>query len=231
MSTTPSGLGRPIGASGEETRQRIIEATMRCVAEVGYSRATIREIARVAQMTSGSLYHYFPNKSDLMKVTVAEFADLTVPRLINAAACEGTARHKLMAVLDECDAVMSDYPYVAAFDRALRTERKPRIELLNSDAMSMTATLQTLVVKIIKEAEAEGSLTPEIDVDSGANAIYAIIRGLSEHAALAPTTTYHATVKALKLLIDGQFFYEPAAKPAAKTAPAPKRRTQRASTR
>ena len=82
MSTTPALLGRPVGSSGEETRQRIIEATMRCVAEVGYSQATIREIARVAQMTSGSLYHYFPNKSELMKVTVAEFAELTVPRLV-----------------------------------------------------------------------------------------------------------------------------------------------------
>ncbi|WP_156781289.1 TetR family transcriptional regulator, partial [Mycobacterium gordonae] len=45
-------LGRPVGASGEETRRRIIGATMRCVAQVGYSRATIREIARTANVTS-----------------------------------------------------------------------------------------------------------------------------------------------------------------------------------
>ena len=34
---TRTQLGRPVGASGEETRQRIIVATMRCVANVGYS--------------------------------------------------------------------------------------------------------------------------------------------------------------------------------------------------
>ncbi|MDT5117147.1 MAG: hypothetical protein QOE30_2886, partial [Mycobacterium sp.] len=52
-------LGRPVGASGEETRRRIIVATMKCVAEVGYAKATIREIARMANVTSASLYNYF----------------------------------------------------------------------------------------------------------------------------------------------------------------------------
>ncbi|WP_156736743.1 MULTISPECIES: TetR/AcrR family transcriptional regulator, partial [unclassified Mycobacterium] len=55
---TRAQRGRPVGASGEETRQRIIVATMRCVATVGYSRATIREIARTADVTSASLYNY-----------------------------------------------------------------------------------------------------------------------------------------------------------------------------
>ncbi|WP_141120005.1 TetR family transcriptional regulator, partial [Mycobacterium malmoense] len=48
MSVTRSPLGRPVGADGERTRARIIAATMRCVARAGYSRATIREIARGA---------------------------------------------------------------------------------------------------------------------------------------------------------------------------------------
>ena len=37
---TRAQLGRPVGAIGEETRQRIIVATMNCVAQVGYSQAT-----------------------------------------------------------------------------------------------------------------------------------------------------------------------------------------------
>ncbi|WP_131812121.1 TetR/AcrR family transcriptional regulator, partial [Mycobacterium mantenii] len=60
MTTTTNQLGRPVGASGEQTRQRIIVAAMRCVAEKGYSRATIREIARTAGVTSASLYNYLP---------------------------------------------------------------------------------------------------------------------------------------------------------------------------
>ncbi len=79
MTVTPSQLGRPVGADGEQTRARIIAAAMRCVAERGYSHTTIREIARAADMTSGSLYHYFPNKSELLTATVEEIEQTRAP--------------------------------------------------------------------------------------------------------------------------------------------------------
>jgi AcrR family transcriptional regulator len=79
-------LGRPAGASGEQTRRRIIVAAMRRVAEVGSAQASIREIAKAANMTSGSLYHYFPNKSELLKATGEEIEDIVLPRLQAAAA-------------------------------------------------------------------------------------------------------------------------------------------------
>ncbi|WP_156734807.1 TetR/AcrR family transcriptional regulator, partial [Mycobacterium sp. E183] len=78
---TRAQRGRPVGASGEETRQRIIVATMRCVATVGYSRATIREIARTADVTSASLYNYFPNKSELLGAAVEDIERIAAPRL------------------------------------------------------------------------------------------------------------------------------------------------------
>ncbi len=84
--TVAAQLGRPVGASGEQTRRRIIAAAMRCVAEKGYSQASIREIAREAQITSGSLYHYFPNKSELLKATVKEIEEIALPRLRAASA-------------------------------------------------------------------------------------------------------------------------------------------------
>src|ERR1700761_4181087 len=94
-------LGRPVGASGEETRQRIIVATMKCVAEVGYSKATIREIARAADVTSATLYNYFRNKSELIKATIAARADASMPRVRKAAERPGDVIDRIEAVLDE----------------------------------------------------------------------------------------------------------------------------------
>src|SRR6516225_9747408 len=122
MTARPSQLGRPGGASGEETRQRIIGATMRCVAEAGYSQATIRGIAKAADMTSGSLYHYFPNKSELLKATVTEIDQIALPRLRAAAAQADGVTDRLEAVLDESHRLMREYPHLAAFDRAMRAE-------------------------------------------------------------------------------------------------------------
>jgi AcrR family transcriptional regulator len=95
---------------------------MRCVAEVGYTRATIREIARVANVTSASLYNYFPNKSELIKATIAARADAAIPRLRRAADGPGDIIDRIEAVLSECGNLMRQYPDLAAFEWAIRAE-------------------------------------------------------------------------------------------------------------
>ncbi|WP_156764735.1 TetR/AcrR family transcriptional regulator, partial [Mycobacterium sp. 1081908.1] len=120
MSPARSQLGRPVGASGEETRRRIIVATMRCVARAGYSRATIREIARTAEVTSASLYNYFPTKSELIKAAIAARTDVALPRLREAAGGPGDVIDRIEAVLDELGRLLREYPHLAAFERAMR---------------------------------------------------------------------------------------------------------------
>ncbi|OBH00471.1 TetR family transcriptional regulator, partial [Mycobacterium sp. E2699] len=119
---SPSQLGRPVGASGEETRRRLLVATMRCVAQRGYSKATIREIARTAEVTSASLYNYFPNKSELIKAAVAARTEVALPRLRRAAARPGGVVDRIEAVLDESGKLMREFPDLAAFEWAIRAE-------------------------------------------------------------------------------------------------------------
>ncbi len=199
-------LGRPVGANSDETRKRILDATMRCVADVGYSRATIREIARAAQMTSGSLYHYFPNKAELVRATFDEVATIAVPRLAQAAERNVSTIDKLMAVLDESVRVMRDYPLAVAFDRAIRAESPRDLQLAeNSDVRFMA--LHSLIREILEQGARENALAPGVDVDSAAGAIFLIFRGLNEYAAgTPPAAEYHATVVALKQLLRGRLF-------------------------
>ena len=199
-------LGRPVGANSEETRKRILDATMRCVAEVGYARATIREIAREADMTSGSLYHYFPNKAELVKATFDEVAMIAVPRLASAAEQNATVLDKLMAVLDESVRVMRDYPLAVAFDRAIRAESPQHLNLAQ-DSDTVFIELRNLIGEILQQAAREKVLGPRVDIDSAANAIYTIFRGLNEYAGTAPPQKeYEATVASLKQLLRGQLF-------------------------
>jgi AcrR family transcriptional regulator len=48
------------------TRDRILDAATRLFAEKGYGPTSIAEILRVAGANSGSLYHFFPTKQDLL---------------------------------------------------------------------------------------------------------------------------------------------------------------------
>lgn len=198
-------LGRPVGADGEQTRQRILTAAMRCVAEAGYSGATIREIARAAEMTSGTLYHYFPNKAELMKATVRDIEELVFPRLRAAAAQGADVATRLDAVLDEADRLMREHPYLAAFERAIRVEGASFLRS-GGGAEPDFRLLRDILHDIVTDAQAQGALAPGTDAAAATDAVYALTRGLTEQAAVLPPKTYHATVQAAKQLIRGTLF-------------------------
>jgi len=205
MTATPSQLGRPVGASGEETRRRIITATMRCVAEVGYSQASIREIARAAAMTSASLYHYFPNKSELLRATVKEIEEIASPRLRAAAAQADHVVDRLDAVLDESDRLMREYPYLAAFERAMRAGSGAHLQS-DSPKLPGLKALRDIINDIVEDARVQGVLSPDTDPGAAADAIYALTRGLTEQAASLPPEAYDATLRSVKQLIRGTLF-------------------------
>jgi AcrR family transcriptional regulator len=192
-------LGRPVGASGEETRRRIIAAAMRCVAEVGYSKATIREIARMANVTSASLYNYFPNKSELIKATIAARAEASMPRLRRAAAADGDIIDRIEAVLDESGKLMRDYPDLAAFEWAIRAENVAG----GPQAGVGFEAFREIIDGVVADARGRGELGEHPDSAGVVEAIYALVYGLTELAATLPLDDYQAALGAAKALVRG----------------------------
>ena len=50
-----------------DTKQRIIRTALRVFLEKGYDRASLKEIAREAEVTKGGIYHYFESKEHLFR--------------------------------------------------------------------------------------------------------------------------------------------------------------------
>lgn len=67
----PSGGGY---ARGEETRKRIMEASIAVFGERGYDAATTREIAQRAEVNPPALQYYFENKEGLYRACVEYMA-------------------------------------------------------------------------------------------------------------------------------------------------------------
>jgi AcrR family transcriptional regulator len=55
-----------------ETRQRIIEATVRVLARDGYAAASVKDIANEAGVAPGLVHYYFKTKEELVAAAVAE---------------------------------------------------------------------------------------------------------------------------------------------------------------
>ncbi|OBG65974.1 TetR family transcriptional regulator [Mycobacterium sp. E188] len=205
MSARPSRLGRPVGADGEQTRTRIITAAMRTVAEMGYSRATIREIARTADVTSASLYNYFPNKAELIKAAIAARTDVALPRLRAAAERPGSAVDRIGAVLDESGRLMREYPDLAAFEWVIRAEGVVGPDR-HMDGGTGFQAFREIIEGVVDDGYRQGELSRPSDRDSVVEALYALIYGLVELGATSPPRDYHAALDSAKKMISGTLF-------------------------
>jgi len=164
-------------------------------------------------MTSGSLYHYFPNKSELLKATVKEIDEIAHPRLRAAAQrADDDVVDRLGAVLDESDRLMREYPHLAAFDRAMRAQSTAHRRVGRPRHPGLKA-LRDIINDVIEDARARGALPPDTNPGAAVNAIYALTRGLTEQAANLPAEGYAATLGSAKELIRGTLFAQPASRP------------------
>ncbi|HYJ82690.1 MAG TPA: TetR/AcrR family transcriptional regulator [Allosphingosinicella sp.] len=70
---------------GRDTRERIIGAAMELFWLKGYGSTSIADILSRSQVNSGSLYHFFPGKQDLLIAVLEAYRDGIAPMLLEPA--------------------------------------------------------------------------------------------------------------------------------------------------
>src|SRR3954463_13740805 len=98
---------------GRDTRERIVEAAMELFRLKGYCSTSIADILSRSQVNSGSLYHFFPGKQDVLLAVLEAYRDGIGPMLLEPA-WEGGAdpiervfallgRYRALIVETECE--------------------------------------------------------------------------------------------------------------------------------
>ncbi|MGH7630283.1 MAG: TetR/AcrR family transcriptional regulator [Gemmatimonadales bacterium] len=64
------------------TRERLVDVAMRLFWEKGYGTTSIADILREAEANSGSLYHFFPTKQDLLVLVLDRYREGLYPMLL-----------------------------------------------------------------------------------------------------------------------------------------------------
>ncbi len=72
----------------EPTRERILFAAMRLFSDKGFNTTSVADILKEAGANSGSLYHFFPTKQDVLLAVLEMYRDGIYPMLL-APAWEG----------------------------------------------------------------------------------------------------------------------------------------------
>jgi AcrR family transcriptional regulator len=91
----------------EQTRAKLLDATIQSVLEVGYAGTTTRRVAELAGVSQGAQSHHFPRRVDLVGAAVEELATRRVAELRELAGDLPAAPNQKVAAL--LDLLWADY--------------------------------------------------------------------------------------------------------------------------
>jgi AcrR family transcriptional regulator len=179
----------------EQRRAEIAEAVWTVIRRDGLQRASVRNVAREAGLSMGSLRHYFATQAGLLCFAmqlVGERARVRVRSLQPAADPRATAERLLLELVPLDDERRAESEVWLAFTgRALvDPEQRAIHQQIHDQLNGACATAITLL--------AEAGLTPgDLDVDLEATQLHALLDGLAVHAVMRPERVTPARITAV----------------------------------
>ncbi|MCW2958895.1 MAG: TetR family transcriptional regulator [Solirubrobacterales bacterium] len=85
---------------GARTREQLLDATVACLVELGYSRTSMQEICTRAGVSRGAQLHHFPTKAGLMAAAVEHLTTRRIAQLRPAGAAIPPGVEGIPAMID-----------------------------------------------------------------------------------------------------------------------------------
>jgi len=85
----------------ETSRQQVLEAAMTALAERGYARTSVSDIAAAAKMSKGAVHYHFESKDDLIAQVLARCAEVMRDRVRDAWDAPGEPQERIRRALRE----------------------------------------------------------------------------------------------------------------------------------
>ncbi|HWC39730.1 MAG TPA: TetR family transcriptional regulator C-terminal domain-containing protein [Acidimicrobiales bacterium] len=167
----------PATSRGAATRQRILDAACDLVFERGASALNLDEVLVVTRTSKSQLYHYFADKSDLIRAVVARqgerVLDLQRPLLEDVDGWEalGRWREAVVGVVAGLGC-RGGCPVGSLADELAELDEQAR-----TDAASIFGRWQELLVDALRAMVVAGQLRPDADLDRLALATVASLEG------------------------------------------------------
>jgi AcrR family transcriptional regulator len=159
-------------------RLELVAATLRVVSAQGFDRTTVRDIARAANASVGSVNYYFKSKDELVRTAVAE-TDARFRAQVRIAVAETDGYpEKLARVVDLCFPVDDDEgPDWAVFlDFWYQASRQESYRAIFQEAHSEWIELLS---QVLTDGEAEGTFRLTATPRDEALGFAAVIDGLA----------------------------------------------------
>jgi AcrR family transcriptional regulator len=151
---------RPRGRPRETTLdRRILEATLDVIAEVGYERMSMNDIATAAHTTRATIYLRYPSKAALTAQAI-----VYARRAITLPALTGDLRQDLIEQLHHFQGSMAA-PYSLPLVGAVLAGEHTVPELVTVFREQVAASRRNMLRSILQEAQSRNELASGVDID------------------------------------------------------------------
>jgi AcrR family transcriptional regulator len=164
----------------DERRRALGASALRTLGELGYARASLREIAQNSEFSHGVVHYYFDDKLDLIVYGVRQYKETCVRRYDGVVADSATAEELVESFADKLvETIVSEAPmHRLWYDLRSQSMFEPS---LREAVLLIDKTLEDRIWRVVQRyAELSGRQSA---MDSAT--AYALLDGLFQQALLA----------------------------------------------
>jgi AcrR family transcriptional regulator len=178
---------RTAGGGETDTRQRVIEAAIECIIDLGFYRgSSTNEIARRAGVTWGVIQWYFGNREGLMLAVLEEGARHMVATVESAHIDAPTVVERMSQLIDVFSEHYARPDYLASLQVQLNMDHDPRTSAeVRKTMLEVAERSHAHVRRLLREA-----LGPAAGKTDVATTIFLVIRGFAFSQQLLDSMAY-----------------------------------------
>ena len=167
---TPRRRGRP----GNDL-DSVLAAAVRLFNDQGYDATSMFDIAESLGITKSSVYHHISGKEQLLQMAMDRALDGLFEAADEVRALEVPALERLRQLIRRSVLVLGDrFEYVTVL---LRVRGNTAAE---QHALSRRRVFDGIVTDLVKQAQAEGSVRPDVDPATAARLLFGMVNSLTE---------------------------------------------------
>ncbi|MEV6603727.1 TetR/AcrR family transcriptional regulator [Kutzneria sp. NPDC051319] len=156
-------------------QESLLAVAVKVFNERGYEATSMEELSRKLGITKSAIYHHVSSKEELLRLAMDRALDGLFAVAAEAQAMDGRAIDRLEHVVRGSVAVLVDrLPFVTLL---LRARGNTRIERA---AVTRRKEFDRLVTDLVKQAEAEGDVRPDVDPAVTARLLFGMVNSLIE---------------------------------------------------
>ena len=144
-------------------RGRLLDHAARLFRQKGYERTTVRDIASAVGIQSGSIFHHFSSKEDILKAVMSEALVYFTEQLRDAIETSKEPRSKLLACI-RCELQFTIGPDTTAIMSLLISEWRCLSEDAQRDILEYRDGYEQLWLDVLRSARKAGLVSGDVFV-------------------------------------------------------------------